>query len=114
MEQDLAAVAAVAVLDEEDALPGAKHQLAVENGDATGSPVSMVRIWAGMSSGPSAVMHVAGVPGREAVEGREKIGRTSGSAFSWIGQGGGGMPAKDGQKPVKEPLAARPSGRRRR
>jgi len=53
VQRDLAPVRPVAVLDQIEPLPGAKGELAAADGDETEAPVSIVRIWAGMSSGPS-------------------------------------------------------------
>ena len=51
----IARVRPVAVLEQKNPLPGAEHHLAVENGTLNELAVSMLRIWAGMSSAPSAL-----------------------------------------------------------
>ena len=81
---DLAAVGPVAMLDEVEALPRAEGEAPSSTGIATDAPVSIVRIWAGMSSAPPRRGRSRRSRGARRSSAVIRSARTSGSAFSWI------------------------------
>ncbi len=97
---------------EVDALPGAEPRRPATTGTLRFTPVSIARIWAGMSSGPLVVMGIMRILGRRSAHraSPSKSVFTAAAAFSWMRSARRSMAAEEREKSIAHAPRAYPLG----